>query len=503
MSSVIANTSFKGSIDRHKSCVQFISWNQHAHEEAKELVPIAEIVQGNEDILEGDYNDKFLPHLVKWFSTEFFTWFEAPKCQNCTSPSQSKLVNCSIDCEGKAVEKYCCVNAPNCNFTFDFIRHNDPSILLHTKTGRCGEWAHCFYVFLRALDYDARVVYDYTDHVWNEVYSESQKRWIHVDPCESVIDTPLLYEVGWGKRLNYCIAFSQYEVTDVTRRYVIDYESTKRNRHKCDESWLDQYLHQVTYDLLKDSDSNQMRDTIVKRMRDRENLKQLASSPRPIPDKSQLMGRKTGGLAWRIERGEYCISSKNSFVINVARAENHAPNKDKEFFFIKYNCDKDLYSCSDPDLNDKKRWCTLTYEYENVDRKYEKDWRTSYLARYENCPADNTGKIVWRFDLTRLDEFDRVEVTLKCEIYPDTSVKIVLISYGLSTEDRLMEFSIQPNEVGVLKRNQLGSRAKLIDLIVTLSGGDPNDEVAWQKPQLFRQTRDHNSDDIPFSIKFY
>ena len=60
-----------------------------------------------------------------------------------------------------------------CNGYTRFVRYNDPGKLLQTRTGRCGEWANCFTLCCRAMGYDARYVYDVTDHVWTEVYSET------------------------------------------------------------------------------------------------------------------------------------------------------------------------------------------------------------------------------------------------------------------------------------------------------------------------------------------
>lgn len=90
------------------------------------------------------------------------------------------------------------------------------TLFLETRTGRCGEWANCFTMCCRASGLEARMALDWTDHVWTEVYSESQKRWLHCDACENSCDKPLTYEVGWGKKLTYVVAFAKDEVKPIS-----------------------------------------------------------------------------------------------------------------------------------------------------------------------------------------------------------------------------------------------------------------------------------------------
>ncbi len=125
------------------------------------------------------------------------------------------------------VEGYQCTL---CQISIRFPRYNNPVKLLETRTGRCGEWANCFTAICRALNHEARFVADWTDHVWTECFIVETGRWTHMDSCENAYDTPLMYEGGWGKKLNYVIAVSKDEWIDVTPRYTLNKMMTRMRR---------------------------------------------------------------------------------------------------------------------------------------------------------------------------------------------------------------------------------------------------------------------------------
>ncbi|KAL6065268.1 Transglutaminase-like [Balamuthia mandrillaris] len=87
----------------------------------------------------------------------------------------------------------------------------------------------------------------YEQHVWAELFSESQQRWIAVDVLNNYIDEPTRYEQNTGMLpFPYALSFSESSksIRDVTRRYVARWSEAIAER--CDEDWLRQTLALVS-----------------------------------------------------------------------------------------------------------------------------------------------------------------------------------------------------------------------------------------------------------------
>ncbi|CAI0384550.1 unnamed protein product [Linum tenue] len=210
---------------------------------------------------------------------------------------------------GTRVELYRC---DSCSTTTRFPRYNDPLKLLETRRGRCGEWANCFTLYCRSFGYESRLILDFTDHVWTECYSRALGRWMHLDPCEAVYDKPLLYEKGWGKKLNYVIAFSNDGVRDVTKRYTRKWLEVLSRRNITTEPVVSAAVTKLTNEcrrnftslalsVLQDRDNNESEEL------DRDLLSQDEDY-----SSVSLPGRQSGDKEWRLSRSETAPDSNDS-----------------------------------------------------------------------------------------------------------------------------------------------------------------------------------------------
>ncbi|XP_074918567.1 peptide-N(4)-(N-acetyl-beta-glucosaminyl)asparagine amidase isoform X2 [Chelonoidis abingdonii] len=216
---------------------------QALKERAQEKLAQAKKMDGGTHVNEDDF---LLLELLQWFKDEFFQWVNNLPCSKCGGQTESKGILSPNDEDlrwnASKVENHHC---NQCKVSNRFPRYNNPEKLLETRCGRCGEWANCFTLCCRAIGFEARYVWDSTDHVWTEVYSSSQQRWLHCDPCENVCDKPLLYEIGWGKKLSYVIAFSKDEVVDVTWRYSCKHEELLSRRTQVKEAALRETIERL------------------------------------------------------------------------------------------------------------------------------------------------------------------------------------------------------------------------------------------------------------------
>lgn len=258
--------------------------------------------------------DKLHEQLLSWYKHEFFSWVNNPPCSACKSDNTECIGTTAptpIEMVGMAgiVEVYQC---GQCGSHTRFPRFNHPSALLRTRQGRCGEFANCFTLLCRAMGFEARHVHDWTDHVWTEVYSEAEQRWVHCDPCEDTRDSPLMYESGWGKELTYVIANSKDECVDVTQRYSKQWKEVCCRRTKCPEYWLADAVRQV--DLQARGRLQPGRQAVIVERRVREEAEFAANkagvdwrgdAPQSAAAQSaEARGRQSGSLMWRLSRGE-------------------------------------------------------------------------------------------------------------------------------------------------------------------------------------------------------
>ena len=345
--------------------------------------------QASSSSINAELRDFILLELLAWFKFDFFRWVDSPPCVQCGGSTLS-VGSAPPDADelrwgAGRVENYRCAS---CDVFTRFPRYNHPEKLLETRRGRCGEWANCFTLCCRAMGFDARYVLDWTDHVWTEVYSEAQHRWLHCDSCENACDKPLVYEAGWGKKLTYVIAFAADDIQDVTWRYTTQSEQVLARRNDCRESWLVKQIVRSRNELhaaLTDS-----RKAVLQRRLVAEIVEMLSTKK---ADSDECVGRSSGSLAWRQGRGE----TKSGQVTSTTVIRLNEQEREGRSIQLKYNCARNCYIRGSSESEITSGWQTMVYEANDVQRKEERDWKMCYLARTEGAA---TATITWKFDFS-------------------------------------------------------------------------------------------------------
>ncbi|XP_044746685.1 peptide-N(4)-(N-acetyl-beta-glucosaminyl)asparagine amidase isoform X2 [Coccinella septempunctata] len=427
-----------------------------------------------------DTDDLILVELLNWFKEEFFEWVDSPDCDYCRNKTVfSHVKNNPSERYAKRVEIFKC---DVCKRETPFPRYNDVNILLETRKGRCGEWANAFTLLCRALDFDARLVVDETDHVWTEVYSRHQKRWLHCDPCENVCDSPLMYEHGWKKRLSYVIAYSPLEVQDVTWRYTSNYREVLKRRTSCAEWELIRAIVELRNERLSKC-SKAKREFVQRRI-----LMELADFlTERQPGDEMYGGRTSGSLDWRKARGDISDSDwpKSSFCFKLT-----FPQLSKMEYSMKYTCSSDRYVYgSDLKLS---QWDQATYSQVDMMRKEEKDWNKVYLCRKEGTER---GSIVWMFRLLDTTiKINSVYIKFQRQTFENGNVAVRIASNSSDNQEKVgIDFG-PGNEM----RSLMFQGCDNIRIEATLSGGKGS--TAWQHAQLFRQDWKTDTVQYPFEV---
>uniref|UniRef100_A0A3P8WDZ6 Peptide-N(4)-(N-acetyl-beta-glucosaminyl)asparagine amidase n=1 Tax=Cynoglossus semilaevis TaxID=244447 RepID=A0A3P8WDZ6_CYNSE len=441
-------------------CQQLSSAAQHELKKFKEA---------NQDCNFG-LDDFLLLELLRWFKQDFFSWVDSLCCSSCGGSTENigSLTPSTDDLRwgGQRVENHYC---HGCKLSNRFPRYNNPEKLLETRRGRCGEWANCFTLCCRALGLEARYIWCSKDHVWTEVYSVAQKRWLHCDSCENACDKPLLYEIGWGKELDYVLAFSKDEVVDVTWRYSCKHQVILSRRTSVQETWLRQTI----------SDLNAARQQVLSLDRKKQlterllvELVEFISPKKPKP--GELGGRNSGSLAWRMARSETKVAhpgTKKCFVFTPTEKE-----VTDRILHVRYNSTKDQYCRQSNSSETVQGWDQCVWQKDSVFRKVENDWQMVYIAHTEES---STGQISWKFDLATVRmKIKSVSIMACSHTFHEGKVRWYLQSSNCPTE-----FS---GDGKMQSFHHLSGSSEF--LVVAELGGGGDDGASWQHSQLFRQS---------------
>lgn len=294
-------------------------------EAALDTIDLAKIYEGvdkreqSSQNLDFGYEDHVVRETLRYFKDDFFSWVTRPKCPICKRdgenirPTGSERPPAINPDEISVIEVYVCTE---CNQRVEFPRINNPTKLLETKRGRCGEWVNCFMLVLRAVlgsEVQTRYIWNSEDHVWCEYYSKNLQRWIHLDPCENVFDEPSLYSKNWGKKMSWIIGIGDNYLVDLSEKYVTETSKAIPKNTVANEQTIAKFLESYNallllqkweaVQILEKSDEEKYlklyNDILLLQARERINNKPAPSKSRELPQ-----GRQTGDASWTSSRGE-------------------------------------------------------------------------------------------------------------------------------------------------------------------------------------------------------
>jgi len=360
--------------------------------------------------------------------------------------------------------------------SYNFVRYNDPVKLIQPdhRTGRCGEFANAFAFLASVMGFEVRKVSTvYEDHVWVEIYSVAQKRWIHYDPCENQHDMPLVYELGWKKEMSYVVAVQADLVSDVSKKYSVQHQKLALNQ-ATKVIRYDEYmsiLKRINLQLKQKYNLSTERVNELKARRVVENAEMKHNSTlTPESVGKSYSGRQNADEEWLKNRGEFhpeTVKSPGKYL--------HVGTK------LTYNSAKDKI-CIDDEIC-FTGFLSHALKYKQVFRKVESDWEKAYISRVEDA-AHGWVKLAIKFKspaksltVRKILTFEKEAGKVAIALATDTEI----INLRNSTTHK---FKNPVTECGIYFHFY----------------GESESDVSWQHSQVFRQ--DLKDDNPAFAIDF-
>jgi len=131
-----------------------------------------------------------------------------------------------------------------------------------------------------------------------QYWSPALNHWVHLDSCENARDEHLLYDVGWGKKQSYILAFSIEGAQDVSRAYIKDFDAALSRRTRMSEESLQAVLTEITRERRNGLSSDRLEALAREDEGQRQFLYGIKQGDVHLP------ARQTGTAEWIAARGE-------------------------------------------------------------------------------------------------------------------------------------------------------------------------------------------------------